>query len=101
MRKPRDYEKELKALGDRAKLLKERKVRQLGELVIAASADMLDPDVQTGALLAIAEVKDTATMEGWRARGAEHFRCQKRKADRESQGHDTDDQANPGPGASS
>src|SRR5690606_19787164 len=35
MRKPRDYDAELKALEDKAKELKTRKVQQLGELVIA------------------------------------------------------------------
>jgi len=35
MRKPRDYDAELKALEDKARELKTRKVQQLGELVIA------------------------------------------------------------------
>ena len=35
MRKPRDFDSELKALADKAKQLKERRVQQLGELVIA------------------------------------------------------------------
>jgi DNA-binding protein H-NS len=35
MRKPRDFDAELKALEDKARGLKTRKVRQLGELVIA------------------------------------------------------------------
>ena len=35
MRKPRDFDAELKALGDKARDLKSRKVQQLGELVIA------------------------------------------------------------------
>ena len=35
MRKPRDFESELKALADKAKALKDRRVRQLGELVMA------------------------------------------------------------------
>jgi hypothetical protein len=35
MRKPRDFDAELKALGDRARDLKNRKVQQLGELIIA------------------------------------------------------------------
>lgn len=35
MRKPRDYDAELKALEDRTKELKTRKVQELGELVIA------------------------------------------------------------------
>jgi hypothetical protein len=73
MRKPRDYDAELKALGDRARLLKERKVRQLGELVIAAGADMLDADVLAGVLLQAAETKDAAMTEGWRRRGAGWF----------------------------
>ena len=34
MRKPRDFDAELKALGDKARDLKSRKVQQLGELVI-------------------------------------------------------------------
>ena len=36
MRKPRDFDGELKALQDKARDLKSRKVQQLGELVIAA-----------------------------------------------------------------
>lgn len=35
MRKPRDYDSDMKALRERAQLLKTRKVQQLGELVIA------------------------------------------------------------------
>jgi hypothetical protein len=35
MRKPRDFDGELKALEDKARALKTRKVRQLGELVIS------------------------------------------------------------------
>jgi hypothetical protein len=37
MRKPRNFDAELKALGDKARELKTRKVQQLGELVIATS----------------------------------------------------------------
>jgi len=39
MRKPRDFDAELKALGDKARDLKSRKVQQLGELVIATGAE--------------------------------------------------------------
>ena len=39
MRKPRDFDGELKALQDKARDLKSRKVHQLGELVIATGAD--------------------------------------------------------------
>lgn len=41
MRKPRDYDSELKALEDKAKELNNRKVQQLGELVIATGADAM------------------------------------------------------------
>jgi hypothetical protein len=74
MRKPRDFDGELKALSDKARSLKERKVRQLGELVIATGADALDVETLTGALLALAETKDAARAESWRKRGAGFFR---------------------------
>ncbi len=51
MRKPRDYDTELKALEDKAKDLKTRKVQQLGDLVIATGADSLSPDELAGAVL--------------------------------------------------
>jgi hypothetical protein len=41
MRKPRDFDAELKALGDKARDLKSRKVQHLGELVIAVGAPIL------------------------------------------------------------
>src|SRR3546814_12160432 len=43
MRKVRDYDAELKALGDKARALKAKKVQQLGELVTSTGADALDP----------------------------------------------------------
>ena len=39
MRKPRDFDGELKALQDKARDLKSQKVQKLGELVIATGAD--------------------------------------------------------------
>jgi hypothetical protein len=39
MRKPRDFDGELKALQDKARELRTRKAQQLGELVIATGAD--------------------------------------------------------------
>src|SRR5262249_59597738 len=39
MRKPRDFDAELKSLEDKARELKARKVQQLGELVISTGAD--------------------------------------------------------------
>ena len=73
MRKPRDYDAELKALADKAKAIKERRVRQLGELVIATGGDALEPDVLAGALLDAATSNDNAAKEGWRARGTAFF----------------------------
>ena len=93
MRKPRDYEAELKTLTDKTRVLKERKVRQLGELVIATGADTLDPEVLTGALLAMVEAKDSARTEAWRARGAKFFRRGERNSQREDQSHSAGDQA--------
>ena len=51
MRKPRDFDSELRVLADKAKALKEKRVRQLGELVAATGADALDADLLVGALL--------------------------------------------------
>ena len=82
MRRPRDYDSELQALADKAKLLKSRKVLQLGELVIATGVDALDPETLAGALLGIIKTKDAKEREAWRATGAAFFRGQSRKADR-------------------
>src|ERR1700754_22625 len=73
MRKPRDYDSELKALNDKARQLREQKLRQLGELVIASGADALSIEQLAGALLSAADIKDAATKEGWRRRGAAFF----------------------------
>src|SRR3546814_18705204 len=80
MRKPRDIDSELKALEAKAKTLKERRVRQLGELVIATGADALDTDILAGALLGAATTKDASTQEGWRKAGASFFQSVPRKA---------------------
>ena len=88
MRKPRDYDSELKALDDQAKRLKERKVRELGELISACGADVLPPEELAGALLGISETKDAATKEGWRARGAAFFQRPSRKAKKTSRSKD-------------
>ena len=80
MRKPREIDSELKALEAKAKSLKERRVRQLGELVIATGADALDADMLTGALLGAVTTKDANTKEGWRKAGAGFFQRGARKA---------------------
>ena len=72
MRKPRDFDSELKALSDKARQLKDRKLVQLGELVVATGADTLPVEQLAGALIAAIEA-DQAAKEGWRQRGATFF----------------------------
>ncbi|OBQ64470.1 conjugal transfer protein TraD [Mesorhizobium loti] len=81
MRKPRDFDTELKALEEKARELKTRKVQQLGELVIATGADQLSTDELAGALIAIAETKDTARREAWAKRGVTFFESRSRRVD--------------------
>ncbi len=101
MRKPRDFDSELKALTDKANMLKERKVRQFGELVIATGADGLDPETLTGALLAIAKTKDAKEREAWRTSGAAFFHGQSRKSAARSASDTPGAQADEGDGESS
>ena len=79
MRKPRDFGAELKALGDKARDLKSRKVQQLGELVIATGADALSADELAGALIVLAETKDAGKREAWARRGAAFFQSRRRR----------------------
>jgi DNA-binding protein H-NS len=79
MRKPRDFDTELKALGDKARDLRSRKVQQLGELVIATGADTLTADELAGALIVLAETKDNRKMEAWAKRGAAFFQSRVRR----------------------
>lgn len=79
MRKPRDYDAELKALEDKARELKTRKVQQLGELVIATGADVLTAEELAGALVALAETKDAGKREAWAKRGAAFFHGRTRR----------------------
>ncbi len=80
MRKPRDYNAELKALEDKARELKTRKVQQLGELIIATGADALTADELAGALIVLAETKDAAKREAWAKRGAAFFQSRIRRS---------------------
>lgn len=93
MRKPKDYDAELKAVEDKAKELKTRKVQQLGELVIATGADALSTDELAGALVAIAETKEAGRREAWAKRGAAWFQSKSRRSargdDRDSGGAST------------
>ncbi|WP_022674580.1 conjugal transfer protein TraD [Novosphingobium sp. B-7] len=73
MRKPRNYDEDLKALTAKAKQLKARKQSQLGELVEATGADHLTIEELAGALLSIAAITDPTRREAWRKRGAAFF----------------------------
>ena len=79
MRKVRDYDAELKALGDKAKALKARKIQQLGELVVSTGADAFDTETLAGILLSAYKTTDQAAKEAWRAAGAAFFQRTGRK----------------------
>lgn len=96
MRKPRNFDAELKALEDKAKDLKSRKVQQLGELVILTGADALTADELAGALIVLAETKDAGKREAWAKRGAEFFQSRSRRSAPAHDGDSSGDQASPG-----
>jgi Conjugal transfer protein TraD len=96
MRKPRDFDGELKALQDKARELKTRKVQQLGELVIATGADSLTADELAGALIVLAETKDTAKKEAWAKRGAAFFQSRARRTAPAAERHTGGARAQPG-----
>jgi hypothetical protein len=73
MRKPRDYDSELKALDDKAKQLRARKVQQLGELLDRKRVRAGCNHQLAGAMLTAAETKDAPTKEAWRKRGTSFF----------------------------
>jgi hypothetical protein len=79
MRKLRDFDRELKALEDKARGLKTRKVQQLGELVIATGADTLTANELAGALIVLAETKEAGKREAWAKRGAAFFQNRSRR----------------------
>ncbi len=80
MRKPRDYDAELKALEEKTRELKVRKVQQLGELIIATGADALTAEELAGALVALTENTDAGKKEAWAKRGAAFFRSKRRRS---------------------
>jgi hypothetical protein len=80
MRKPRDFDAELKSLEDKARDLKVRKVQQLGDLVISTGADALTADELAGALIVLAETKDAGKREAWAKRGAAFFQSRTRRS---------------------
>ena len=80
MRKVRDYDAELKALNDKARSLKAKRVEQLGQLVAATGADALDAETLAGVLLDAIGSKDAGTKEAWRAKGTAFFQRRGRKS---------------------
>lgn len=94
MRKPRDIDAELRALAEKAKGLKARKVTQLGELVVATGAESLDPEILVGVLLEAAAA-DPSAKEVWRQRGAAFFQEQGKsgKTGGKAQGRSSGDSA--------
>lgn len=80
MRKLRNYDAELECLEQKAQALRQRKIRQLGALVIACRADMLPPDVLAGALLSVAS-SDAPVQEAWRNAGAAMFERKARSSE--------------------
>lgn len=96
MRKPRDFDAELKALEDKARELKTRKVLGLGDLVIATGADALTAEELAGALLVLAETKDPGRKEAWARRGAAFFQGRARRSAATSDGNPVSASAQPG-----
>ncbi|MGQ0686976.1 conjugal transfer protein TraD [Bradyrhizobium sp.] len=80
MRKPRDFDAELKALEDKARALKIRKVQQLGELVIATGVDTFTANELAGALIVLTETKEAGKREAWARRGAAFFQGRSRRS---------------------
>ncbi len=80
MRKPRDFDAELKSLEDKARDLRNRKVQQLGELVISTGADAFSADELAGALIVLTETKDAGKREAWAKRGAAFFQGRSRRS---------------------
>jgi len=93
MRKPRDYDSDMKALRERAQLLKTRKVQQLGELVIVTGADVLPVEQLAGALLAAGDMQDAVVLKGWGERGDTFFHSRTRGTARGN--HDSTRSASP------
>ena len=98
MRKVRDYDAELKALEDKARALKARRVEQLGALVTATGADALDMETLAGVLLDAVASQNPDAKEAWRAKGAAFFQRRGRKVGRTARGNSDSAGAQPGVG---
>lgn len=80
VRKTRDYDAELRALGEKAKALKAKKVEQLGQLVTSTGADALDLDILAGILITAVDSSNAEEKEAWRAKGYAFFQQRGKKA---------------------
>jgi hypothetical protein len=96
MRKLRDFDGELKALQEKARDLKGRKVLGLGELVIATGADSLSADELAGALIVLTETKEAGKREAWARRGAAFFQSRARRTASTAERHAGGARAQPG-----
>lgn len=96
MRKPRDFDAELKALEGKAREIKTRKVLGFGDLVIATGADALTAEELAGALLVLAETKDPGRREAWARRGAVFFQGRARRSAAAAEHNDVSSPAQPG-----
>lgn len=96
MRKVRDFDAELKALNERSKLLRGRKIQQFGELIEATGADALEPDLLAGALLSVVAEKNKATTTAWSSAGAAFFRETSRRPSRRARSGDEGSKADAG-----
>ena len=96
MRKVRNYDAELKALNDKARALKAKRVEQIGLLVTATGADALDAETLAGVLLDAIGSKDTSAKEAWRVKGAAFFQRRGRKGGGTAATHGSGAQTEPG-----
>ncbi len=87
MRRPRDFDAELKALNEKAAMLKSRKVQQFGELVIATGADTLSIEELTGALVTIAATQEPQKREAWATKGQTFFQGETRSTGKRTRGN--------------
>ena len=101
MRKVRDYDAELKALGDKARSLKAKRIEQLGQLVAATGADALDTETLAGVLLDAIGSKDASAKEAWRSKGAAFFQRRGKKGSGAASIDGSGAQAESGGGAAS
>jgi Conjugal transfer protein TraD len=79
MRRVRDFNAELRALNAKARMIKARKIEQLGTLVVATGADALGPQMLAGVLLAAVASNEVDEREAWASKGAAFFQRRSRK----------------------